>query len=140
MPFWPENAKDWATIVQAAFTVVAIVVAALLGYLRFGWFRTIQPHASISHKITDRSVSNRYLHLAIEVTVVNTSKVVIGFRDGFISVQHIAPTTDKDVKALSEAVLKDPTRSDMQWELSLWWQPLTWEQDAFMVEPGETEV
>lgn len=137
--FWPLSLKDWASIVQVVFTVVVIIIGAFLGWLRFGWFRTTQPHASILQKVSHRQVGNNHIDLAIEVTVLNTSKVVLRFREGFISVQQIAPSTDEKIEELAQQLLDEPNLTDMQWD-TLERKPLFWDKDAFLVEPGESDI
>jgi len=129
---------DWASVIVAAFTVAAIIGATVIGYLRFGWFRTFEPHVNISHKISHRRVGTRHIHLSVEVGISNTSKVIIPVRRGRLSVQQVAPSNDEDVEALHRDFTKGE-HGQMQWPL-LEVQYPAWEANSLVVEPGETDV
>ena len=140
--FWPNTSEGWATLVQAAVTVAAVLGGVLLGYLRFGWFRVTKPHATISHVISHRRVGTDTIHLALGVTISNTSKVVLNFRDAFVAVQQISPSPDAEIAEILERqrqVAQKGGFEDMQWK-TLVLRPISWGRGAFVVEPGEHDV
>ena len=134
-----ETAKDLAAVIQAVATVGAVVIGgAILGYLRFGWFRFLKPHAMITHDVSHRRVAG-LVHLSVYVTVKNSSKVLIRFRSATIEIQRISPSTDEELGDRHREVFgKNSTQKEMQWT-TLRKLPLKWEEDGFILEPGETE-
>ena len=132
---WPHAAEDWGNLVLAIFTAVAILIAASLGYLRFGWFRTTKPHAVVSLHVSHRRVGTNFVHLAVDVSVSNTSKVLLQFRDGFIDLFRVSPSTDAEVRSRVQELEQ---YRDSRWA-PLGRHPQVWTAQAFTVEPGETD-
>lgn len=130
--FFPDNVKDWATTLQSAFTVTAIIVGTWLGILRFGWFRTREPHVSISHAVSHREVGANYTHLSVDITIINTSKVLLPFRKGFVVVQQVSPVEDE------QALDFQGSQGAFQWK-TLKVRHAEWDENSFVVEPGERE-
>ena len=134
---WPVTAKEWAVGVQAALTVVGVFAAGLLGWLRFGWFRLAKPHATLDHHISHRPVTGGRTHLAVQVTLHNSSRVVLEFRKAMVWIQRVAPATESEVEEYHREVLEGQ-RQDLAWKrVALMYH--IWQTDQLVVEPGERD-
>ena len=145
-PIWSyiiDNAEAVVTIInsaEAALTIIAIVIAGIVAWRNGIIFRHRSPHINITHEVNHRAVSDRYNHLAVTITLHNSSRVKVEFRDGLFVLQQVAPMGDDEVERLYYSAPEDPQTEDpfaIQWETleEIWSR---WNKDEFSVEPGET--
>ena len=134
----PETLGTWAGIAQAIAAVIAIGLGGIFAWRRGLLFRYGQPHLTISHEVTHRTVSTGYAHIEITSILRNTSRVKVEIRDGLFTVQQIAPMPDYYVEDLyRQAFLARISYRDFQWPV-LEDIRLEWEKDELIAEPGET--
>ena len=134
---WPVTAKEWAVGLQAAFTVLVVLAAGLLGWLRFGWFRIAKPQATLDHHISHRPITGGNVHLAVQVTIHNSSRVVLEFRKAMAWIQRVAPATEAEVEEYQREVLEGQPQ-DLAWKrVALRYR--IWQADQLVVEPGERD-
>ena len=97
-------------------------------------FRDFEPHLTISHAVTHRTIGDSYVHVAVTADLVNSSKVEMRILDGLFRLQHIAPVSDEEVEfILSET---SPLK-DIQWP-TLIEERRAWSDNEFLIEPGES--
>ena len=124
---------------QAAVTILAILVGGVLANRRLQIFRTFEPHLTITNKVSYRPIGESYVHVAVTATLHNSSKVKMEIREAFFRLQKIAPVSDDVVEVLyaeyAEAFEKREYKN-IQWE-TLDEIPFTWDKDVVIVEPGE---
>ena len=72
----PDSAPlgDWADIVLALVTILAILFGGLFAAVKFDLFRDFEPHLTITHAINHRTLGNGYTHLDVKATLNNSSK------------------------------------------------------------------
>lgn len=133
---WPTEAKDWGVLVQSLFTIAVIIVGSYWGYLQFGWFRVTKPHAIISNQISHRSLNQGHIHVAIEVCITNSSKVVLNIRVGSVNIYHISTS---DLKELGIRIGEATDKEGPQWP-PLGNKKLDFPPQGFVIEPGETDT
>ena len=124
------------SIVNIAVVVVGGVVAWRNGII----FRHRSPHINITHDITHRKISHYYTHIAVTVTLHNSSRVKVEFFDGLFVAQHLALLEDdmEDLyKESSEEISAIRISTDFPWEI-LEGVRCSWNKDDLIVEPGET--
>ena len=130
----------WARTAAAIATVIAVALGGIFAWRRGIIFRQEQPHITIAHEITHRRVSPGYVHLEIAVTLHNTSRVKVEFRDGLFSVEQLAPLTDEHVeRSFAQAFFNTEQYKSPEWPL-LKESRLEWSKDMLVVEPGERAV
>ena len=125
------------SIIQSFVTAVAIVTAGIWAYFRFQVFRTFYPHLTIEHTISHRRISDNYMHIAVTAILHNRSRVHTEVRDGFASLQVVAPLSDADVAQRYDEVFVGRQHVNIQWE-TLDEYIRTWEESELVVEPGES--
>lgn len=124
-------------VIQSLITVVAIIVGAIFAYDRFQAFRTFYPHLTIEHTISHRRISDNYTHIAVTAILHNRSRVHTEVRDGFASMQVVAPLSDDDAAQRYGEVFVGRQQMNIQWE-TLDEYIRTWEESELVVEPGES--
>ena len=111
-----ENSfKDSATVVQSIGTIVAICIGGTFAFYRLQIFRSFAPHLTISHTVSHRPVGTRYVHIAVTANLRNSSKVKLDIREGFFSLQQVAPVDDDEVERLYAEVFVDRDSRALQW-------------------------
>ena len=129
--------KDLAGIFQSAITVFAIVVGGVFAWFKLQAFRDFEPHLTISHEVHHRIISDSYVHIDVTATLHNSSRVKMDFREAFIRLQQISPTSDAEVESLYTSVFMNREYEDLQWPV-LYEVPSTWDVNELIVEPGES--
>ena len=129
--------SDKLTIVNLAIASFAIVAGGIFAFYRLDAFRTFQPHLTIAHKISHRSISDGYVHIAVTATLHNSSKVKIDIREGFFLWQRIAPLPNEDVEVLYNQVFANKESEYIPWALGDAIERI-WNKNDVIVEPGET--
>ncbi len=124
-------------VVQTVVTSSAIIVGAIFAYDRFQAFRTFYPHLTIEHKISHRRISDNYMHVAVTAILHNRSRVHTEVRDGFASLQVVAPLPDTDARDRYSEVFIRKQHVSIQWE-TLDEYIRTWDESELVVEPGES--
>ena len=100
-----------------AFMMITIVVGGGFALYKLGVFRDLKPHLSLEHSITHRSVGDDYVHIAIQVSLFNASKVVVSITDSVCVVQQIAPLSNAEVETLYSEAFDENAEKDIQWPL-----------------------
>lgn len=125
-----------AGMVQAAVAALTIAAAGLFAGFKLQLFRDFEPHLTIAHEVSHRPVGAGYTHIAVTATLRNTSRVNVELRQGFYSIQQIAPITDDAVGRIHAEFIKNEL-DDFRWPL-LSRNRYHWGNGEFNVEPGET--
>lgn len=131
------RARNIFSVIQSFVTVVAIVGGGVLAYQRFQVFRTFYPHLTIEHQISHRRISDNYIHIAVTAILHNRSRVHTEVRDGFASLQVVAPLSDSEARDRYSEVFVRRQHVSIQWE-TLDEYVRRWEDDELVVEPGES--
>ena len=141
---WGEEGANYSALVQSAVYSLAILAAGAVAIYRFQVFRDLEPHLTISHKITHRPVGNNYVHIFVAATLRNSSKVEVDIRRELFRVQQIAPVEEDELNRLVKAVFPGGSQAvetagdekEIQWptidEVYRAWGP-----NELIVEPGE---
>ena len=129
--------KDLAAIFQSAITVIAIVVGGVFAWFKLQAFRDFEPHLTISHEVRHRTIGESYVHIDVTATLHNGSKVKLDFREAFIRLQQISPTSDGEVESLYTSTFVNREYEDLLWPI-LYEVPRTWDVNELIVEPGES--
>ena len=133
------RANALAGILQAVVTAAAVLVGGVYAAYKLQVFRDFAPHLSISHSVSHRPVGESYTHIAVTVSLYNSSKVKISLRDGFLRVQQIAPMADQEIERLYAQVFADNEEVDLQWP-TLDEVQRTWSKSGGIIEPGERHL
>ncbi|MCY4475021.1 MAG: hypothetical protein OXC83_06245 [Chloroflexi bacterium] len=129
-----------SSIMQALVTVVAIGVGGVWAFYKLGIFREFQPHLTITQETSHRRIGDTYIHISIQATLRNTSRVAVEIRQASFRMQQLAPFSDEEVEILysdfqekpeNEKAVPFPNYS----EFSRRWGP-----GDLVIEPGETET
>ncbi len=99
------------------FMIVTIVIGGGFALYKLGVFRDLKPHLALEHRITHRLVGDDYLHVSIQVSLFNTSKVAVSITESVCLVQQIAPLSNQEVETLYSETYDENTEIDMQWPL-----------------------
>ena len=128
--------KDIAAFAQSVVTAIAIVVGGIFAYHKLQVFRTFEPHLTISHKVSHRTIGDSYVHIDAAATLHNSSKVKIELLKGFFRLQQVVPVSDAEVESLYAHLLGGQDYKDIQWP-TLYEVQRAWDKDELVVEPGE---
>ena len=131
------QAKDFAGTVQSWATVAAFAIAGIFAVLRLGVFREFAPHVTITQTISNRIISDSYVHIFVTAMLHNSSKVRVDFRKGYFRLQAIAPISDDEVEALYTDVYVRLASRDFQWP-TLDVANREWSRNDLVIEPGES--
>lgn len=129
--------KDIAAIIQSSVTAVAIVAGGIFAYYKLQLFRDLEPHLTITHEISHRSLSDSYVHIAVTADLHNTSKVHIDILTYTFQLQEVAPASDEEVERLYNEVFEDRHEDYLQWPV-IGEIELNKETGEMIIEPGET--
>ena len=138
MPKW--DLEKSAQLIQTYAVSLTVLAGGLFAAVRFELFRNFIPHVTISQVVSHRPISDSYVHLMVTVTLHNSSKVKIDFRECYFQLQKLAPTSDGEVERLYEEVFnsEDPDGpKEFQWN-ALYKKGHSWRRNELIVEPGET--
>ena len=127
---------DWANIVLALVTILAVLFGGLFAAVKFDLFRDFEPHLSLSHTINHRRIGNSYVHIDITVNMHNSSKVKVELHEGFWVLQQIAPIGDTEVEDFY-SLSAEASPQEFLWPVldeGRW----IWSLDHIAIEPGET--
>lgn len=144
---WLDRIEKIASIVQSVATVGAVIVGALWTYWLFVENREQLPRAKVEHAVQTVGLSNKSRLLRLDVTVENSSKVLLTLQAGAVRIQQIAPLLDCDPGAGTQcpkgAILtgRTPTLPGerlVRWPLIAAWNS-TGGGEITELEPGEQE-
>ena len=133
------RANDLAGILQAVVTAAAVSVGGVYAAYKLQVFRDFAPHLAVTHSVSHRPVGESYTHIAVTISLHNSSKVKISLRGGFFRVQRIAPTSDQEIERLYAQVFADNQEVDLQWT-TLDEVQRTWSKNGGIIEPGERHL
>ena len=129
-------------VIQSIINIAAVMVVGVAAWRNGIIFRHRSPHINITHAITHRKISNGYTHIAVTVTLHNSSRVKVDFYDGLFVAQKLAPLEDDDVEVLynesSEEISVLGRLIDFPWEILEGFRGSWDKDDHIIVEPGET--
>ena len=134
--------KDVIGIVQAFVWAFAILAGGVFAYRKLELFRDFEPHLTVTHAVSHRPVGQHYLHIAVTVTLHNSSKVKIDVKQGYIQLSQISPIDDETVKQKYAEVFGNPNAGDVRnfrW-IELDTMPRASDDDALVIEPGESHT
>ena len=131
-----RRAGSLAEIVLSCVTALAIVAGGIFAAYKWQIFRDFEPHLTITHEVSHRSIGDNYVHIDVTATLHNSSRVKMEFLKGFVRLQRIAPVSDEEVESLYAQVFVDKVYDDLQWPI-LDEAPLSWDRDELIIEPGE---
>ena len=100
-----------------AFMVTTIVVGGGYALYKLGVFRDLKPHLSLEHSVTHRPVGDDYIHIAMQVSLLNTSKVAVSITEAICVVQQIAPLSNREIETLYDETFVSNNEIDIQWPL-----------------------
>ncbi len=121
------------------FMVATILIGGGYALYKLDVFRNLKPHLALEHVVTHRHVGDSYVHIAIQVSLTNTSKVAVATTDAVCIVQQIAPLDDEEVATLYSNFFEKKTESDIQWPLLNRWDK-SWAFGEMTIEPKGTHV
>ena len=122
-----------------AFMVVVILVGGGFALYKLDIFRDLKPHLSLEHIVSHRPIGDDYIDISIQVTLSNTSKVVVSITDAVCVVQQIAPLTNREVEILYSEAFDGDSATDMQWPL-LNQIEKSWREKELNIEPNGRHV
>lgn len=131
--------KDFANIVQAFFTSLAILIGGVWSYMLFVRKRQKYPRASIKHRIVCKPITNNKLLLHVAITIKSTGEVLLSLVSGEIHVQQVLPPTT-DLLGLIDQGL-DPVeegRCEVSWPM-VCSREFSWTKGEIEIEPGESD-
>ena len=79
------------------------------------------------------------MHIAIQVSLVNTSKVAVSITEAVCFVHLIAPLTNQEVEALYFETFEEKSETDIQWPFLNQTQK-TWSENELTIEPQGRHV
>ena len=129
--------KDAAGIVQAVFTALAVVIGLVIAVVKLELFREFQPHLTISHEVSHRSIGDSYIHIAVVATLYNSSKVKVELGEASFLLQQISPVSDDEVEFVYSQAFLEGEYKDFGWP-TLENVRFNWDGGGLIVEPGET--
>ena len=130
--------KDLAGIVQSVVTVLAIITGGIIAAYKLQLFRDFEPHLTISHAINHRSIGDGYVHIDVNATLHNSSRVKVELREGVFHLQQIAPVLDDQEleERLAVREFSGENRAFVQWP-SIGELSCDWGNYNLIVEPGQ---
>ncbi len=130
--------RDLSGGIQSIVTVAAILAGGYLAWRNLHIFRAREPHVTIEHRLSHRLIGEDYVHISVTVTLHNSSRVHVEFRDGSFTLQQVAPVSNEDVEHLYAEVFVNEEEAYLQWPtLDDFRRP--WDEEELVVEPGESE-
>ena len=136
------NYKDVTAILQALAAAGAVVLGGLFAWRNSLLFRTFAPHLDISLDVSHRNISPSYLHIAVLVSLKNSSKVRVQIHEGYCQLLQVSPTEDEIVEELEAQRFSGHAHGDV---LDYEWTPFpvvpcVSADEALIIEPGQTHV
>ena len=98
-----------------AFMMVTIVVGGGFTLYKLGVFRDLKPHLTIGQTVNHRSVGDDYVHISVQVTLTNSSKVAVEINEVSYSLQLISPLPKEFAETLYTEYFENQDVPDIQW-------------------------
>ena len=135
----PESttALEVLGLAQVLFTIVAIVAGGSLAAYKWQVFRESEPHLTITHEISHRTVGESYVHIAVTAMLHNSSNVHVELLKGIFSLQLLSPTSDELVESLYDEVFVRGRHTALQWPI-IDESERGWGKGELIIEPGES--
>ena len=131
------QARNLAAIVQSAVTAFAILAGGGFAAYKLEVFRDFEPHLTIDHDISHRRVSDSYVHIAVSVTLRNTSRVRVDIIQGLFRLYQVAPLSDESVERLYAETYSGTEIPRANWPI-LFDSEFARAENVIFVEPGGT--
>ena len=128
------------SVVQGFATVTAIGVGGVYAFYKLEVFREFEPHLTITQEPSSWQFGGDYVHVSVNVSLVNRSKVAIRIREASFWMRKVAPLDDKTVVELYLNFLDKPTTNKYVEFPTLEKFEREWGRDEFVIEPGETST
>lgn len=132
----PGGLTENVGMLQSAVTILVVVIGGIWATFRIHLFRTLYPHLTIAHLVTDRRVGSAFLHIEVAATLRNTSQVKVEIREVLFRLQRVSPNSDPALANLHRQVFVDNAKEDLQWPV-VDQHVHQWEEKTCIVEPGE---
>ncbi|HYL14364.1 MAG TPA: hypothetical protein VEV41_15080 [Terriglobales bacterium] len=141
-----DRQKDRISALQSLVTILALCIGAFWTYRLFIQQRQSYPRLKVEHKIEHWKISKDQTLLSVDEILTNTGSVMVELRGGIIRVIRVMPLPPAVQKRLA-AVQNLSGQSEA--ELSIYdpkvWDVLvdstrSWEKDALLLEPGESDL
>ena len=144
---WIDRVGQFASTLQSLTTIAALLVGALWTYWLFIQNREQLPRAKVEHAVQALALTNEDRLLRLNVTVENSSKVLLGLQAGDVRIQQMAPLVDCDpgaTQCATRAILagQSPLVSGervVRWPLIAAWAN-NGKEGITELEPGERET
>lgn len=130
-----STAKDLSAIVQAVFTVAAIIGGGFWFYKR----RQRYPRADVTHSITHKALPNGKLLLHVTVTISSKGEVLLSLISGVTRIQQVLPLPSSVLDTINKGL--DPVKkgqTEVEWPLIEERKP-KWKEGKIEIEPGESD-
>ena len=124
-------------IIQSIVTIAAVVLGGVWAYFKLHTFRDFEPHLTISQEVSHRSISDGYVHLFVQTTLRNSSKVRVEIREANFRLQRMGPLANEEVERLYAEVFIDRKEDSIQWT-SYDEATRIWSKGEMTIEPGES--
>ena len=122
-----------------AFMVVTILVGGGFALYKLDVFRDLKPHLALEHNVSHRAVGADYVHISIQVSLINTSKVAVSITESICIVQQISPLTSDEVETLYSEAFDGNSATDIQWPYLNQIQK-SWSENELIIEPKGRHV
>ena len=125
------------------FVSLSICVGGFVAYRKLETFRDFQPHLTVSHRISHRSMGPGYRVLTVTADMRNDSKVSTSIQSGYFRICWLAPHSPENIESIidnSRIYQSGDDASLMIGDLNLGvisYLNLPRERDI-IIEPGET--
>ena len=137
MTFADASFKDAAASVQSIGILVILSVGGALAYYRFYLFRSSYPNLTVVHEVSHRRVGDSYVHIAVNASLHNGSRVRVEIDQSYSVLQRIAPTTDDEISQIYQDARSGEGYDDFQWD-TIEEIPRSWPEDPISIEPSES--
>ena len=127
--------SESARLFQAVGAVTVIFVGGMFAYWRLQIFRTFEPHLTISHEVSHRTIGQNYVHIGVAINLNNNSRVKVELRKAFYSLLLVSPLTDEEIEDLYEETFVKGEQRDIQWR-TLNEVQRAWIENELIIEPG----
>ncbi len=133
-----SDLESVSQIVQSFSTVIAIIIGGSWSYMLFVSRRQKFPRAKIEHQVTCRSVIKGKQILSMDVTITNSSEVLLSLISWEIIVKQMLPPRAELLRYLAPDTINHIENGIQIIE----WQTIAsredrWKRGQFEIEPGE---
>lgn len=130
--------ESMAQIAQAVATVVAVLIGGSWSYMLFVSRRQKFPRANIEHQVICRPVIKGKLLLSVDVTITNSSEVLLSLISWEIIAKQMLPPCSELLRYLTPDILNhlDNGIQIIEWQ-TIALREDRWKKGQFEIEPGE---